>query len=957
VGAGGRAALVGRDVEVARLQELVRAVAGGRGGEVWVEGEAGIGKSAVLAAGLADAERLGCHVFRAAADELGGRLPLQVLLDCLRVGPESADPARREIAELLRDAREAPVAGTTPALVPALTDRLMVLVDRLCAQAPVVLAVDDLHWADADSLVLWRQWSRMITQLPLLLVAACRPVPRQAELEALRRASAAAGAAVVELPALSAEPAAALVGGLLGVQRVGPGLQAALEFAGGNPLYVREMVDALARERRLRVEAGAAELVDAGESPSVSLQAAISARLGFLSGPALEVWRAAALLGAEFAAGDLAAVARRPVAGLSAVVEEALAAGVLVESGPRLAFRHGLIRQVLNEGTPPASRVALHRQAARALADAGAAAEQVAAQLLAAMPEADEPGVVQGWELDWLAGRGRALAVRSPRVAAELLGRAVAHAPPGAARRRDLQAILVSVLLSLGRREEAAELAEHVRTATTDPIQAAEMSFTLARALSHLQRHEQARAALDDALRNPPDVIWTVRLRALSTLYAAQYEGDTDQEAAARDVLDEAERVGDARAAALAAQSIGISRYYGGDVSGALAVTERALARLGDDPHNADLLVLMLANRMHALEALDRLSDANVAVRDLVTAAERYAAPYRLATVRCTAAVLLYEVGRWDESLAELEAVADSTVPVAPLHRLLLHGVLALIAAHRDVAAAAELHLAAVADQPTPGRMAADNAQHARMAEAVLAERAGDPQQAVAVLAGMLDSAQVEATSERRLWLPHLTRLAVETGDLDVAGAAAAAAAADAHLDPTPSRTAAAEHCGGLLSGDPTRLLAAADGYRGVGRPLILAAVLEDAAVVLAGRGDVSAARAAYAEAVGLYTGLRADYDLQRAESRLRRFGVRRAPGRRRRPATGWGALTATELKTAYLVAEGLSNAEVAARLFLSRRSAEIYVSRILAKLGARSRVEIAREAANHPAGAANRPA
>jgi DNA-binding NarL/FixJ family response regulator len=117
--------------------------------------------------------------------------------------------------------------------------------------------------------------------------------------------------------------------------------------------------------------------------------------------------------------------------------------------------------------------------------------------------------------------------------------------------------------------------------------------------------------------------------------------------------------------------------------------------------------------------------------------------------------------------------------------------------------------------------------------------------------------------------------------------------------------------------------------------------VLEDAAVVLAGREDLRRARAAHAEAVEIYTGLGADWDLLRLATRLRPYGLRR-PGSRRRPATGWDALTATEQKVARLVAAGSSNPDIASDLFLSRRTVEVHVSHILAKLGARSRIELA---------------
>jgi len=84
-----------------------------------------------------------------------------------------------------------------------------------------------------------------------------------------------------------------------------------------------------------------------------------------------------------------------------------------------------------------------------------------------------------------------------------------------------------------------------------------------------------------------------------------------------------------------------------------------------------------------------------------------------------------------------------------------------------------------------------------------------------------------------------------------------------------------------------------------------------------------------------------------RADARLRPLGVRRGQrGRRRRTTTGWQALTPTELTVAGLVSAGLSNPDIAGELFLSRRTVQTHVSHILAKIGARSRQEIAKAAA-----------
>jgi DNA-binding CsgD family transcriptional regulator len=134
-----------------------------------------------------------------------------------------------------------------------------------------------------------------------------------------------------------------------------------------------------------------------------------------------------------------------------------------------------------------------------------------------------------------------------------------------------------------------------------------------------------------------------------------------------------------------------------------------------------------------------------------------------------------------------------------------------------------------------------------------------------------------------------------------------------------------------------------------VGLPLQLAHTREDAAVLHAEHGQLPAARTAYTEATRIYTDLGATWDLLRAETRVRPYRLRRnRPAVRNRPSTGWDALTPTELKITALVAAGNANPDIAAELFLSRRTVEGHVSRILTKLDARSRVDIARLAAEH---------
>ena len=129
-----------------------------------------------------------------------------------------------------------------------------------------------------------------------------------------------------------------------------------------------------------------------------------------------------------------------------------------------------------------------------------------------------------------------------------------------------------------------------------------------------------------------------------------------------------------------------------------------------------------------------------------------------------------------------------------------------------------------------------------------------------------------------------------------------------------------------------------------------LPAAVEDLAAVLAKRGQHEEARAALNEAVSLYERLNARWDIRRAGSRLRPYGIRRGVRGPRGPraASGWAALTPTEVKIAALVARGDSTSEVARGMFLSRRTVQTYISHILAKLGAKSRVDIVREALRH---------
>jgi DNA-binding CsgD family transcriptional regulator/tetratricopeptide (TPR) repeat protein len=333
-------------------------------------------------------------------------------------------------------------------------------------------------------------------------------------------------------------------------------------------------------------------------------------------------------------------------------------------------------------------------------------------------------------------------------------------------------------------------------------------------------------------------------------------------------------------------------------------------------------------------------------VRQALALAEQAGTP-RIPRVRSDLAQLHFEAGEWDDALAELEQV--SAVAGSADERLTIHGKSALIAGHRNDRETAARHVHAVDDLDLSVVPQA-SMYELRLAKSLSAEQDGRLAEAIAVLAECFEPGLVKRMPGVYCLATPLVRLALAGGDRETASVAARVAEAESKHQPLPVRTAMANHCRGLVARDSALVLSAADYFQEVRRPLERAQALEDAAALEAERGELTAAQGHLAEAVGVYTGLGAAWDVERAGTRLQPYGVRTTRTYRARPTSGWEALTPTEVKVAYLVADGRSNPDVAAALFLSRNTVQTHVSHILAKLSARSRAEIIREAVRHPA-------
>ncbi|WP_158849535.1 BTAD domain-containing putative transcriptional regulator [Saccharothrix deserti] len=856
------AELVGRTAELTAVRRLVDDVTAGHGRLLWLEGEMGIGKSAMLAAVLARARRHGHEIAHAVADELGTRFPLRLALDAFAVESHSPDPRRAATAQALGQERPAGSIFADSDPVFGAVDRLVALVEQLCADGPVVVALDDLQWADETSAHLWHRLTAVTRRTRLLLVGATRPVPYRAEIARLRRDVESGGGTVLDLTPLADGEVAGLVGRLVGATP-GPGLRTIAARAGGNPLYVREVADALVREQVVEVDTGVADVsAHAFDRAPMSLVSAVTGRLDFLTDPTREVLRWSALLGGEFVVSDLSVVLGTPVFDLAARLEEALAAGVLRDAGARMAFRHPLIRQALYEGTPAALRTALHQQAARALAASGAPVDHVAEQLLAAS------GDVGSWVLDWLVEEAPALVYRAPLVAVDLLQRCLSSSVARDERDATLAAHLSSALFRINRDAEAEEHARRALPRLREPDRIAEVRWTLAYMPYRGARAEEAVLASREALADPVlSDRWRARLLSLLALVQRAGIGELDgAEASAREAIGVGERAADPFAIAQALEVLWQVEAVRRDYPRAVAYLDQALDVVGTDVSLTDLRLLLLDNRIFTLQCLDRLDEAS---RSLDTAFDVAGRGTPVAGLHLAAAVHQFWLGGWDDAAARLGAVLDDPEFTGYGLReggpVLLHGVVALIAAHRDDGPRLDAHLSRGLNLPLVTEAYRENCDFLIAAQAMAAAREGDHARAVSVLGAILDTRYADMML-RHQWLPELVRLSLAAGDRATARAAVEACEAEASRETKAARAAAAaRRCRAVLAEEPDALVAVADHYRAVGRTFELAQTLDDRATLLAGCGRRAEADAVLAEAVALYRGIGAEWDIRRA--------------------------------------------------------------------------------------------
>ena len=513
-----RRELVERDAELTALSRLVHRAASGQGGAILVEGPAGIGKSSLLE--TVEVSGAGPRVLRARGGELEREFAFGLVRQLFeRSLHDSAERDRR--AWLAGPA--VPAAALLGVAAPLDIEEgvalhaLYWLVVQMSAERPLVLVLDDLHWADEGSLRFAVYLARRLEGLPVALVAAARPADPQGATELLAVFRHEKSVSLLRLDPLTVSGTMQLVEDRLGDADDVFG-EACHAASGGNPLLVNELLAEMDAEGLAPNAAGAARvaaLVSAG------LQGSVAARIHAVGPDAEPVARAVALLGDDVAVAEVAQLAGLD-ASTTARVAELLAGTDILRAGVPLAMAHPLVRAAVLAELGPAAAAQEHLRAARLLHGRGAEPERVVAQL-----ESCDP-VREPWAVDaFIEAAGKARSRGAPDVAARLFERGLAEEPDD-----DARVVLLtgagSALLTSGEIRGASLLLE-ARDMISDPRRRAALLLQATAVPGwFIERPEAAvevmEAATEEARREAPG--WVVPLLVERASRAALGSGE-----------------------------------------------------------------------------------------------------------------------------------------------------------------------------------------------------------------------------------------------------------------------------------------------------------------------------------------------------------------------------------------------------------------------------------------------
>ena len=917
--------LIGRNRELEAVSERLKAARAGRGGVVFLRGEAGVGKSRLLDEAGSMASLLGFRTLSGRADELQRRVPYAALREAL--GPAiateqnemlAAVAQRAAAALLLREdgpAESEPTGGAGAAV----DDLLSAWADR----QPVLLILDDLHAADDDTVSVLSLLGRTLASTRALVISALRADPPDMRLELaamLERLGSSPSATVIDVAPLDDDDVRSLLSSVLGAPPEDELVRSALDQTRGNPFYVKELLGAYDSAGLLDRSGGSIRLLRHAAETPITRRSAVLHRVFSLGHAAREVARVlSAYQRIDIDRLDtVASLAGVSEAEVSEAFDTLVRARVLARVDEQsFEFVHPILRATLANDLGPTERRRIHRGIADALIAERAAGRpvsvlEIAAYITNAGPsgEADAETLLAAGDAaassaphsaaDWYAAALRCLPDHHPSKAA-VLGRrarvlflALRKEEAVAAGRQALDllgddreadrvaAVTLASLSSLGRMDEALELADSLLTrgAGDEPRLLAQR----AQLLVHLDRFDEAaktaKAALQKA-RRPED-----RIPAFSSLAAMESARGRPEDAIAR--LDEGR---------------------------ALATHMSTGLRLG----LATARTTYLATSGFPREAEQALDEA------LGLAASLGGDAFRT-NLEPAAVWIDALLGRWDSAVsradvvgAELERTGE--LFVAPIARVMQVWILAARGQLRDarraldsvprvVTSRSSVKWAAATLEVAAGDL--DSARERLIAAWEIDRRVGRFVTGPLLLSRLVEIAVEQQDGTARKWFAELDELgpARATPWATVLFLRCRAAAFD-DADAAAEAALRADEAGLCFEGAVARLL----------RATIDGSSSEDAAL-------------AHEE----FMRLEAVPWRRRAATVLRGLGAR-VPRVRDRNT---GLLTDTEVKLAELVRDGLSNKEIAAVLFLSAKTVEAYLSRVYAKTGCSSRVDLA---------------
>lgn len=899
----------------------------GRGTVLVLRGDPGIGKSALLAELARLAHAAGFALRTGRGDELAQARPFGPLAQALGLLPGADDPDAARIGRILSGQDELdhtglPLAGEVRFRV---LDTVLALVDRDTACQPVAVVLDDLHWADEDTLRVVAALAERAATVPLLLAVGARRHPQGPVLFRTLRALDDLGARTLDLGPLAPAAMSSLVGDLVGGSP-GPRLGAEVERAGGNPFLAIELVTAHSSAGALVAEGGTVEL--ALGRGGVPVGDAALRRLDHLRPETVELLRAASVLGRTF---DLPVVAelvgRRGVA-VAADVDEAQAAGILHTAGERLAFAHDLVWTAVYESLAPAVRATLHVEAARVLAAGHAEPFDVAAQVDRAAAGAGADTV------PWLVEGAHQVRVTAPATAAGFLARALTLLPPDDDRRRTVQARLAEALVFSGRHLDGLALAQQCLDDGADEGLRSTLGYLVGQALFLQGRLTEAAEQLDAGTRpGDPERAGALSDAALALLLGGDLAAADE---VADRALEAAREQGDVTVEAFVLAVTSWIRALEGDLPGGLTLGREAVTR-------ADASGRIEAHRnvpyvfyAQVLLWADRDADGRAAIDRATELGERLGLVWDVPLRHLLRARAQHRGGEWDDAVAETMAgLSQSHDMGGSVADMWLWCLLARLAVARDQR---EETARALAQAELAAAQGGQGLDQVAWVAALLAERRGDVAEAVSTI-GLLWDGLEERGLDYYVWdiAPDVVRLGLRADDRPRVDRVLAALDAICERSPDSSAPMVAARCRGLADRDPESCLVALErlATRKAGaRPVELALLQAEAADVLdaAGRPDEAGALREAARPVLDRVGA-VPYGVP---------GIQATSPSRSAATFGWDSLTTRELEVVTLLAESLSNAEIAERLHRSRRTVESHLSHVYTKLGLSSRVQLA---------------